>query len=76
MILTLTLFIASCSSDDGSVFDTIPDPNPTDDTPAVATLIFSEENSSSNVVVAEASGEAGKNSSRSNYLYFNQHNTT
>ena len=58
MILSLTLFIASCSSDEGSVFDTIPDPDK--DTTEVATLIFNEADASNDKVIAAASGEAGK----------------
>lgn len=60
MVFTLTLFIASCSSDEGSVFDTIPgdgDPDPNE--PEVATLIFNETNSANDKIAVEASGEAG-----------------
>ncbi len=62
MVLSLTLFIASCSSDDGSIFETpdIPDQtNPGDDPVEVATLVFNEGDPSSNIIFAEASGEVG-----------------
>ncbi|VAW10623.1 hypothetical protein MNBD_BACTEROID03-1531 [hydrothermal vent metagenome] len=72
MILTLTLFIASCSTDDGSVFDTIPDPD--SETPEVATLVFNEGDSSNDIMVAEASGEVG--STVSGRIIYTSTNTT
>ncbi len=60
--LSLTLFIASCSSDDGNIFETpdLPD-NGGDDptTPVVATIVFNEGDSSSNITTAASSGEVG-----------------
>ncbi|MDP5060372.1 MAG: hypothetical protein NWP64_00495, partial [Maribacter sp.] len=59
--------IGSCSSDDGSVFDTpIPDNTGGDDgneteEPEVATLVFNEAVPSSNITTASASGVAGSN---------------
>lgn len=67
--MALCLFMASCSTDDGSVFDTPTDPtnpegeNPdgeTPDEPEVATLVFSEaETGTPDKTEAEASGEVG-----------------
>jgi len=63
IIMALALFATGCSSDDGSVFDTIPDPtdpdteNPEETT--VATLVFNEADPSKNETTAEASGEVG-----------------
>lgn len=63
IIMALALFATGCSSDDGSVFDTIPDPKDPDtenpDETKVATLIFNEADPSKNVVSAEASGKVG-----------------
>lgn len=65
LICTIALFIGSCSSDDGSVFDTpIPDNTGGDDgdeteEPEVATIVFNEAVPSSNITTASASGEAG-----------------
>jgi len=65
LVLTvLTFFITSCSADEGSIFDTptTPEqtnPNSSDDTTEVATLIFNEADPSLNKLVAEASAEAG-----------------
>lgn len=63
LIATLALFMASCSSDDGNVFDTPDDTdqeNQDDDQlEDMATLVFDEGDPSNNIVVAEASGEAG-----------------
>ena len=67
LICTIALFIGSCSSDDGSVFDTpIPDNTGGDDgddtdEPEVATIVFNEAVPSSNITSASASGEAGTN---------------
>ena len=58
MALSLTLFIASCSSDDGSIFETPDIPDQTDPV-EVATLVFNEGDPSSNIISAEASGEVG-----------------
>lgn len=64
LVLALTFFAASCSSDDGNVFDTPntgeenPDENEDEDD-GVATLVFDEGDPSNDKVVAEASGEAG-----------------
>lgn len=64
LVFTIAFFIASCSSDEGSVFDTIPEDETGDDddddtTPEVATLVFNEADSSLNVTSASASGEVG-----------------
>lgn len=65
LICTIALFIGSCSSDDGSVFDT-PIPDNTggeeggeEEEPEVATLVFNESNPSSNQISASANGEVG-----------------
>lgn len=69
-ILTSTvicLFLSACSSDDGTVFDTVPEDENTggegtdddDDTPQTATIIFNAEDTSVNQPTAQASGEAG-----------------
>ncbi|SEK78833.1 hypothetical protein SAMN04488008_102164 [Maribacter orientalis] len=56
LICTTTLFIGSCSSDDGSVFDTpLPDNTGGEDDgdteePVVATLIFNKTDPSSNQI--------------------------
>ena len=67
LICTIALFVGSCSSDDGSIFDT-PIPDNTggeeeDDSeePEVATIVFNEAVPSSNITTASASGEAGTN---------------
>ncbi len=58
--LSITLFIASCSSDDTAVFETPDTPDQTDpDAPEVATLVFNEGDPSSNIPTASASGEVG-----------------
>ncbi len=62
LIFTMALFVVSCSSDDGSIFDTpLPDETGDDDDnePEVATIIFDEANSSNNVTSASASGQVG-----------------
>lgn len=56
-VMALTLFMVGCGSDDGSVFDTIPDPD--DETPVVATIVFNEADPSSDIATATASGEVG-----------------
>jgi len=68
LICTIALFIGSCSSDDGSIFDTpLPDDTTGDDgsddsdEPEVATIVFNEAVPSSNITTASASGEAGTN---------------
>lgn len=60
LVLALTFFAASCSSDDGNVFDTPntggeenPDENEDEDD-GVATLVFDEGDPSNDKVVAEA----------------------
>jgi len=68
ILLLMAFFVASCSSDDGSVFQT-PTPPPGegdeggdeggDETPEVATLVFNEADPSDDKIVAEASGEVG-----------------
>ncbi|MDO1512317.1 hypothetical protein Q2T41_06570 [Maribacter confluentis] len=65
LICTIALFIGSCSSDDGSVFDT-PIPDNTDgaddgdnEEPEVATLVFNEADPSNNQISASANGEVG-----------------
>lgn len=64
LVFTMALFVTSCSSDDGSVFDTVPkdetgDDDDDDDDPVVATLVFSETDASNNVSSATASGAVG-----------------
>ncbi|MFK7811822.1 MAG: hypothetical protein AB8B59_04960 [Maribacter sp.] len=63
LVFTLALFVSSCSTDEGSIFDTIPDDETggDDDEPEVevATIVFNEADSSSNVTSATASGEVG-----------------
>ncbi|WP_324025251.1 hypothetical protein QSV08_18880 [Maribacter sp. BPC-D8] len=68
LICTIALFVGSCSSDDGSVFDTpLPDDTTGDDgaddsdEPEVATIVFNEALPSVNITTASASGEAGTN---------------
>ncbi len=64
LVFTLAFFVASCSSDDSAVFDT---PLPGDETgggddeeePVVATIVFNEADTSSNIPSASASGEVG-----------------
>jgi len=64
LVFTMAFFVASCSSDDGSIFDT---PLPGDETggddgndePEVATIVFNEADPSSNITTASASGEVG-----------------
>ena len=64
LMLTLAFFVASCSSDEGSIFDT---PIPEDETggddngenePEIATIVFDETNPANNLISAMASGEA------------------
>ncbi len=59
--LSLTLFIASCSSDDGNIFETpdVPDQGDDPTTPTVATIVFNEGDISSNITTASSSGEVG-----------------
>lgn len=62
LVFTLAFFVASCSSDDGSIFDTpLPDEETGggDDDPVIATIVFNEADSSSNIATADASGEVG-----------------
>ncbi len=61
LVFTMALFLTSCSSDDGSVFDTPLPGGETDgdDPPVVATIIFNEANPSSNVTSAMSSGAVG-----------------
>mgnify|MGYP003630674687 CR=1 FL=1 len=63
LVCTMSFLAISCSTDEGSVFDT---PLPGDETggdgtnePEVATIIFNEASPSSNVISASASGEVG-----------------
>lgn len=65
LVFTMAFFMASCSSDDGSVFDT---PLPGDETggdddgddePVIATIVFNEADASSNIPSAAASGAVG-----------------
>jgi len=62
LLFTLALFVTSCSTDDGSVFQT-PGPGDGDgdgdNDPEVATLVFNEADASTDIVVADASGEVG-----------------
>lgn len=60
LALTLTLFMVGCSSDEGSVFDTIPMPDPDPDTVEPATIVYDEATPANNKVTAAASGEVGK----------------
>jgi len=60
LALTLTIFMVGCSSDEGSVFDTIPMPDPDPDTVEPATIVYDEATPANNKVTAEASGEVGK----------------
>ena len=64
--LALCLFMVSCSSDDGSVFDTIPDTSdptdptdPTDPVDYVATIKFVEGGADDEKFTDETSGEVG-----------------
>lgn len=65
LVCTMAFFVASCSSDEGSIFDTIPDDETGQDdddaepTPEVATIVFNETDSSLNIISASASGEVG-----------------
>ena len=66
LVFTMAFFVASCSSDDGSVFDTpLPgdqtggDDDDDDNEPEVATIVFNEADTSSNIPSATASGEVG-----------------
>ncbi len=67
LIFTMIFFVTSCGTDDGTIFDT---PLPGDETgggdtgggteePVVATIVFNEAVSSSNIASASASGEVG-----------------
>ncbi|WP_273568133.1 hypothetical protein [Maribacter halichondriae] len=65
VILIMALFVSSCGSDDGTIFDT-PLPGGDqggdeggDETPEVATIVYNEGDPSGNKVTAEASGEVG-----------------
>ncbi|CAM4106265.1 hypothetical protein ZORO111903_01150 [Zobellia roscoffensis] len=61
-VFALAFMVSSCSSDEGSVFDTVDtDQDDTDDTDTetVATLIINAEDDSNDVLFAEASGEVG-----------------
>ena len=55
LVLTGALFITSCGSDDGNVFDTIPDGNEAE----TATIVFNELDPSIDIASASASGEVG-----------------
>lgn len=63
LVFALAMFVASCSTDGGSVFDTpIPDSTDTDDDdtePEIATIVFNEAVPTSNIISATASGEVG-----------------
>lgn len=61
LVCTMALFVTSCSSDDGSVFDSpLPgDETGGDDEQEVATLVFNEADPSNNIISASASGEVG-----------------
>ncbi|CAM4193377.1 hypothetical protein [Zobellia nedashkovskayae] len=57
-IFALAFMVSSCSSDDGSVFDTPIDEEQDDtDEETVATLIINDSDSSGDILFAEASGE-------------------
>jgi len=62
LILSMVFFMTSCSSDEGTIFDTPIDENEIDEdemVPEVATIIFNEADASMNVASASASGEVG-----------------
>ena len=59
ILLFMALFITSCSSDDGSVFQTPGTEGEEEEEAEVATLVFNEADSSNDIIVAEASGEVG-----------------
>lgn len=64
LVCIMALFVSSCSSDDGNIFDTpLPDGGTDGDGDGneteVATIIFNEANPSMNVPSASASGEVG-----------------
>ena len=61
LVFTMALFVTGCSSDDGSVFDTLPGggDGDGDGDVEVATLIYDEAIPSNNIVSDEASGEVG-----------------
>ena len=65
IIMALAFLAIGCSSDEGSVFQTDPDPTDPDtenpDGPEVATLVFNEADPSLNNAEAAASGEVGTN---------------
>jgi len=63
LVFTLAIFVTSCGTDDGSIFDTeLPSDGEGDgdgDEAEVATVVFNEADSSSNITSASASGEVG-----------------
>ncbi|MFS4446761.1 hypothetical protein [Maribacter sp. 2307UL18-2] len=66
LVFAMALFVTSCSSDDGSIFDTpLPDDqtggddDDNDNEPEVATIVFNEADPSMNVTSASASGQVG-----------------
>lgn len=62
IILALSLFATSCSSDEGNIFETPDEPenkNPDEPEIEVATLILNEGDTSKDVLVANATGEVG-----------------
>ena len=62
LIFTMAFFVTSCGTDDGTIFDT---PLPGDETgndtedPVIATIVFNENDPTSNIATATASGEVG-----------------
>ncbi|MBT2159813.1 hypothetical protein [Zobellia barbeyronii] len=57
-IFALAFMVSSCSSDDGSAFDTpIDDEQDNPDGPTIATLVINETDPSGDIIVATASGE-------------------
>ncbi len=67
LILSMVLFVASCETDEGSVFDSPfsedgmngEDGEDSVDTPEIATIIYNEATPASNLMSAMASGEIG-----------------
>lgn len=60
LIFTMALFVTSCGSDDGTIFDTeLPGDGDGEEEEEVATIVFNEADSSSNIASATASGEVG-----------------
>ncbi len=63
LVFTMALFVTSCGTDDGSIFDTeLPGDDGGDDDdnePEVATIVFNEADTSSNIASASASGAVG-----------------